>query len=371
MTNLEDRLRDHYSDRARREPLPGPSTDDALDALLRNDHRLVVVPDGGERRRPLAGWARRHQALLAAAAAVLTIVVVAGAIAAARDERAPVSTDPRPDTTTSPTPSTTSTTDTPSTSEATPTPGEATAPPPPAGLVVALEGVLGRWDGSQWVGWTLGAEPPGGDDYAIVRLDEPISTAPGRVRTRSCGSGGEPSIDLGLAFGEGPYEPAPIGVARVDTPRPRPVEVLDPASGPYQQAAADVAAELGITGPAPTATQAVRGDLDGDGTDEVLVTAERATEDTTSVVPNDVAIVFLRRADGSSNENVVLDKHYPGLEEAPGTVAFRIAALADLNGDGRMEVVVDVFQYESSGALVYELQPDGAIQQVLFAYCGG
>ena len=159
-------------------------------------------------------------------------------------------------------------------------------------------------------------------------------------------------------------------MAGVAEPRPRPVVVLDP-SAVYQQAAADLAAGLGIDGPAPTVSQVVRGDLDGDGTDEVLVTAERpVSAGSPPGVETDVALVFLRRAVGAGAENVVVDGFYPGLEEAPGTEAFRVAALADLNGDGRMEIVVDAFQFEGAGTMVFELAADGTTSTVLSGYCG-
>lgn len=362
MTTLEDRLRAHYADRTARETLPGPSTDEALEALLRGEGRLVAVPAPTE-RRPGVRWSR-HRGLLAAAAALVVALVVIGALVATREQRARVSTEPHP-----PVPPTTSTTAPPPTTIA-PAPGGAASAPPPAGLVVAAEGVLGRWDGSTWVVWPAGQEPPGGDEYAIVRLDDPITTHVGESAPGTCGSGGGPTVDVGLSPDGGRYTPAPIAVAGVDDPRPRPVDVLA-ATEDDQQAAEDIAgSRLGIAGEPPTVTQVVRGDLDGDGTDEVLVTAERAAPDGGSGLVNDVAIVFLRRVVGSTVENELVDATYPGQEEAPGSEAYRVAALADLNGDGRMEVVVDDFSYGGAGVMVYAVGADGALTQVLSTFCG-
>ena len=44
--------------------------------------------------------------------------------------------------------------------------------------------------------------------------------------------------------------------------------------------------------------------------------------------------------------------------------------MADLNGDGRMEVVLSQRYYEGSSTVVYEFGDDGRLHQVLSAGCG-
>lgn len=83
-----------------------------------------------------------------------------------------------------------------------------------------------------------------------------------------------------------------------------------------------------------------------------------------------MAIVFLRRVDGSEAENVVLRAFYSGVEEAPGDTAYRVAALPDLNGDGLLEIAVRSLSVESSGLQVYELTPDGQTAPILGVCCG-
>lgn len=374
MTTLEDRLRAHYADRTAREPLPGPPADDALDALQRGEPRLVAVDGDGDRPgdgRPRRGaWARHHRGLLAAAAAVLVAVVVAGALVVTRDERIDVSTelDPPPSTTEAPTSTTTPSTTTTTEAPGTPGPSEG-ANPPPAGLIVAAEGVLGNWDGQQWVQWNRGQEPPGGDEYTVVRLDGPVGTQTGRVGPNTCGPAGEPTIELGLAADQVEYQPTPVGIAGVADPLPRSADVLDPGAAVYQQATADMAGSLGIDGGDPDVKQVVRADLDGDGTDEVLVAAERPGDGST-LLANDVAILFVRRVDGSAERADLVIGMYPGLEEAPGSDAYRISAIADLNGDGVMEVVVRSFAYEATWTLVFALDEAGVLRQALALDCG-
>ncbi len=49
---------------------------------------------------------------------------------------------------------------------------------------------------------------------------------------------------------------------------------------------------------------------------------------------------------------------------------FDLVAVADLNGDGRMEVVIDDAYYEGSSTAVYELAGDGSLVRVIGAGCG-
>ncbi|HEX6569741.1 MAG TPA: hypothetical protein VF015_11260, partial [Acidimicrobiales bacterium] len=297
MTTLEDRLRAHYADRSAREPLPGPATDEGLEEVL----------TAGGRTGPLAGvratWRRRPRVLLAAVAAAVLAIAVGGAVIARDDDPGRVATDDTPAPTApdtapdrGPEPSTT-----PSTTPTTPPTSTTTVPPgsQPTGPIVSPEGVLGTWSGSAWVPWEHGATPPTGDEYRIVRLGEPITTAVGTGYTVPCSVEPVPGIDLGLEFDDDPLAPAPVGVAGVADPRPRPVEVLDPATPAYRDAAAGVVAGLGITDPAPDVSQVVRGDLDGDGSAEVVVVAERLSDpDGLRAGEGDYSVALVRRVVG-------------------------------------------------------------------------
>jgi hypothetical protein len=253
-------------------------------------------------------------------------------------------------------------------------PGSTTTTPPPAGTaptgpIVAREGILGSWSGSAWVRWDVGAAAPGGDEYQIVRLGDPITTAVGRASTVTCSVQSEPGVDVGLGFTGRPLDPAPIAVTGVADPRPRPVAVLGTADPAYREAAVDVLAGLGITGADPTISQVVRADLDGDGADEVVVVAERLADPEGLVAQEgDYSVAFVRRVEGGDVRSTVIASSVA--EGGPFVEVFRVGAFADLNGDGRMEIVLDGLYYEGSAVTVHELRADGTVPEVLSAGCG-
>jgi len=151
--------------------------------------------------------------------------------------------------------------------------------------------------------------------------------------------------------------------------------VLDPQAEVYRTAAAAVLADLGIEDADPDVVQVVRSDLEGDGIDEVLVAVQRLSDpETLFAADGDYSVVFVRRVVGGEVKTSVLaqsnapDPQLP--DQTPFVDVLRISALADLNGDGRMEVVLDGSYYEGSSTVVYEAEPDGRLVEVLRAGCG-
>ena len=238
----------------------------------------------------------------------------------------------------------------------------------PSGPIVGPTGVLGSWTGTAWQPWDGGEVPGGGTDFSVVRLDEPLTTAEGRAVADECpgAAPGSTDLDLGLEAGSG-GDPPPIAVAGIAKPRPRTVEVLDTDSATYQQAAAEVAAGLGATTPA-TLAQVLRGDLDGDGTDEVVATAEHVTDpDDLTPTPGDWSAVFLRRVAGNGVGTSVVASSLAGSD---GVVdRLRVSALADLNGDGTMELAVSTESVRGVAMTVYAAEAGEPPAEVLSAGC--
>ncbi|HEU0172565.1 MAG TPA: hypothetical protein VFR26_13985 [Acidimicrobiales bacterium] len=360
---IEERLRAHYEDGARTMQIPGPEADAQL-ARARQGLGL-------ERRRGDDRARRRHRRpgpLVAAAAVVAVIAVFAGIALARRDDTADVSTDPRPP---APTPTTEPV---PPTTAATPDTTVAPAPPlpepAPVGPIVGFEGILGSWDGSEWVHWNPEDPVPSATEFRVVRLSGPATTVTGRPVVRGCGATDRPTIDVGLENAGFPVRMG-VAVAGLDDLQPRPVEELDPTAEVYRAAAAEVAISMGVGEPAPEVAQVVRADLDGDGLAEVLVMAEQHGQPGSSLAaPGDWSAAFVRRVVGGAVQTTVVESHLTTDVDAPLLPQYRVGAIADLNGDGRLEVVLNMSYYEGSETTIREVGADGNLREVLSAACG-
>jgi hypothetical protein len=368
---MEARLRAHFQDLTAKVTLPGAEADQAVRHAVDGDSMPLTISLTRRRNH------RRWVVLSGVAAAVLLVLGVFALVRQDRDDTTRIGSD-----TDEPSPAPTAPSTVPPPTPTTGPPTDTTRPPAagassPAGPVVWRGGVLGWWDGSAWVSAAAGVDPP--DDaggYQILRLDEPISrgtSSPGMPCLSEMGGIEGPVVDLGPLPED--FGPDRIAVAGVADPVPRPVEVLDPANPTYRAFAAEaVRTVLGIDDPTPEVAQVVRGDLDGDGVAEVLVAAQRLTDPNSLIATEgDYSLLFLRRVVGGQVATVEIDSSVAVAAEnqTPYVAVQRVSALADLNGDGRMEAVVDAQYYEGStmAAYEYELQ-DGRLVEVLSGHCG-
>jgi DNA-directed RNA polymerase specialized sigma24 family protein len=162
-----------------------------------------------------------------------------------------------------------------------------------------------------------------------------------------------------------------VAVAGLDDLQPRPVEELDPTAEVYRAAAAEVAISMGVGEPAPEVAQVVRADLDGDGLAEVLVMAEQHGQPGSSLAaPGDWSAAFVRRVVAGAVQTTVVESHLTTDVDAPLLPQYRVGAIADLNGDGRLEVVLNMSYYEGSETTIREVGADGNLREVLSAACG-
>jgi hypothetical protein len=59
----------------------------------------------------------------------------------------------------------------------------------------------------------------------------------------------------------------------------------------------------------------------------------------------------------------------PDESAAPPPNVYHLAAVLDLNGDGKLEVIVHSFYYEGGQTTIYRCQPD-KIEEALSVECG-
>ncbi|MHB0936231.1 MAG: hypothetical protein ACYDCO_13710 [Armatimonadota bacterium] len=135
---------------------------------------------------------------------------------------------------------------------------------------------------------------------------------------------------------------------------PRRPRIGDPGEQAFQQMARDVLASRGITAAQPRVTQAISVDLDGNGTAERVISATIGRQDYTSN-PQTGDYSFVAMQSGGRNW-LLVGAFFP---QPPPEFAlpsqYSVGGLLDIDGDGKMEVLVHYVGYEWNGDLAYRV----------------
>src|SRR6266508_3285497 len=162
---------------------------------------------------------------------------------------------------------------------------------------------------------------------------------------------------------------------------PRKVQILDATQQVYVDAARDFLKTKGIDKPQVKIESILRVDLDGDGEEEVLISATnyfQKDEDAPMRSPAaSYSMVLLRRVVAGKVETQLVEgefypKAYKATEDdasfnAPN--AYKVIAVLDLDGDGKMEIVVTSQYYEGGETTIYRCDPK-KIEALLSVACG-
>ena len=136
----------------------------------------------------------------------------------------------------------------------------------------------------------------------------------------------------------------------------------------YQQAVIDWLKTQGVDEPQPGVLQIFRVDLEGDGTDEVFISATHLDESQHMTYSGDYSVVLLRKVIGNDVVTlpVVWDVYISQEAELTFPRTYSLANFIDLNQDGGLEVVIDIQKWEGDGAVIFQIE-DQRVTEVLRA----
>jgi hypothetical protein len=149
-----------------------------------------------------------------------------------------------------------------------------------------------------------------------------------------------------------------IGTAAKWNPVPRLPKAIDPNGATYKAVVANFLRKKGIAKPVVAIKEAFRVDLEGDGVEEVVLSATYYKKGLSSdAAVGDYSFVIVRKVVGK----VVTDHLLKGdfvlkRVDFGAPTENHISAIADLNGDGKMEIVLNGFYYEGDFASAFEMK---------------
>ncbi|GAA5436502.1 hypothetical protein M8445_08620 [Deinococcus aquaticus] len=241
--------------------------------------------------------------------------------------------------------------------------------------------LLGSWQGGRWLSAPqTRARLQGTESYRRLAPGvTPTQLRAGGIAT-SLGAPCEDTFEV-------PVPSLPRGLA-VLTPaalnaQPRPVTELPTRNATYERIVRDELIRRGVVAPQVTLTRLTRTDLDGNGTQEVIIEARRfrgASGDFPPPTgqPGDYSLLLLRHVTAGRAVTTVLGAHVAprtpwnpeSSDPMPMATQYRLVGVADLNGDGRMELVLHDAYYEGAGFTVQEWTPAGLRPTPLDSGCG-
>ena len=163
---------------------------------------------------------------------------------------------------------------------------------------------------------------------------------------------------------------------------PRKVQILDASQQVYVDAARDFLKTKGIDKPKVKIESILRVDLDGDGEEEVLISATNYFDKYEGAPMRSPAgsysMVLLRRLVAGKVETQLVEGEFHSKAYQNGTDddssfnapnVYKVIAVLDLDGDGKMEVVVASQYYEGGATTIYRCDPK-KIESLLSVACG-
>jgi hypothetical protein len=152
--------------------------------------------------------------------------------------------------------------------------------------------------------------------------------------------------------------------------QPKKVSLTDPG---YKQSVADLLRLHGLSKSPARLKDGYHVDLDGDGRDEVVLEAyySKTNASGDSSVGSYSLIIVRKQQPGGKVQNILVGGYFLAKKADESDGDYAISGFADLNGDGKMELIVDVTGYEENWIKVYEIKGEKWAEiKALSYYCG-
>jgi hypothetical protein len=155
---------------------------------------------------------------------------------------------------------------------------------------------------------------------------------------------------------------------------PRKPQIADPTQQVYVDAVREFLEARRMSDPQVKITRILRVDLDGHGEEEVLINATNFfTEDgdvpLDTAAPGSYSIVLLRRVVAGKVETELIAGNFYVKDESSASHLYEVLGVLDLNGDGKLEIIVHSHYYEGSETTIYDCS-SGKCNVALSVGCG-
>lgn len=132
----------------------------------------------------------------------------------------------------------------------------------------------------------------------------------------------------------------------------------------YQEAVIDWLTAEGISAPQLDVLHVFRVDIEGDGVDEIFISASHLDESQHTTKAGDYSVVLMRRVAGNDAVTVpmVSDVYHSQELEITYPTTYSLINFIDLNQDGVLEVIVDTRKWENVGAIIYQINGQDVMQ---------